>query len=489
MKKTQRDLVFSVIGIVIMLLGFLVPLFAGISKPGVTVMFVFAGALFLWTFASGDWASMLALVLIGLSGYYGEGAPGFKAALVSALGNDTVLTIIFLSILFGGLQMSGALSYLVRWFLSRKMVAGHPYIILAFIGGLSFLVSAVSTNMVALIVMWGIVQNICGISRIERTDRIWIHMFGIALLGASVGTAILPFQGVGIAMMTVYRNIGGDFPISTSGYLLLNILMSLLLMAIFLLLVRFVFRPNVSKLKHLTAKELNDTYVLPPMNRGQKLYLAVLPLYLLMVIVPSLGTLGQFPGLNLLSRLGALGIAFLWMVILMLVRFDGKPVLNFREAASKQVPWSVVLMVAVGISVSQAFGDADVGIMSAIQGVLRPLLAGKPVILVVLIIMITGMVITNFAANAAMAFVLTPIAVACATELGLNPAPIALCVMMIVFVALLTPAASPATAMCYAEDRYYTPKEIRSWAWLISAVAIILYTFVGYPLATIMVNL
>lgn len=97
--------------------------------------------------------------------------------------------------------------------------------------------------------------------------------------------------------------------------------------------------------------------------------------------------------------------------------------------------------------------------------------------------------IFNFAANAAMAFVLTPIAVACATELGLNPAPIALCVMMIVFVALLTPAASPATAMCYAEDRYYTPKEIHSWAWLISAVAIILYTFVGYPLATIMVNL
>ena len=87
-----------------------------------------------------------------------------------------------------------------------------------------------------------------------------------------------------------------------------------------------------------------------------------------------------------------------------------------------------------------------------------------------------------------MAFVLTPIAVACATELGLNPAPIALCVMMIVFVALLTPAASPATAMCYAEDRYYTAKEIRSWALVISILAIVLYTVVGYPLSTFFVH-
>lgn len=126
MGKLRRDLIFSIIGILIMFLGFLLPPFAGISKAGVIIIFIFAGALLLWTFVSGDWASILALVLIGLSGYYGAGAAGFKAALVSALGNDTVLTIMFLSILFGGLQMSGALSYLVKWFLSRKSSLDIP---------------------------------------------------------------------------------------------------------------------------------------------------------------------------------------------------------------------------------------------------------------------------------------------------------------------------------------------------------------------------
>lgn len=489
MSKTRRDLILSIVGIIVMFLGFLLPPFAGISKSGVVVIFIFVGALLLWTFVNGDWASILALVLIGLSGYYGTGAEGFKSALISALGNDTVLTIMFLSILFGGLQMSGALSYLVKWFLARKIVAGHPYVILAFIGGLSFLVSGVSTNMVALIVMWAIVQNICTISSIERKDSVWKYMFGIVLLGASVGTAILPFQGVGIAMLSVYNNIAGDYPISTSGYLILTVMMGLLLMAIFLVLTKLVFRPDMGKLRDLTGEKLDATYTLPPMSKAQKLYLAVLPLYLLMVVVPSFGSLSQLPVLSILSGMGALGIAFVWMVLLMIIHFDGKPVLNYRDAASKQVPWSVVLMVGVGISVSQVFGDTEVGIMAAIQNVLRPLLAGKPVILVVLIIMITGVIITNFAANAAMAFVLTPIAVACATELGLNPAPIALCVMMIVFVALLTPAASPATAMCYAEDRYYTAKEIRSWGWGISIIAVVLYTVVGYPLATFFVNL
>lgn len=86
MGKLRRDLIFSIIGILIMFLGFLLPPFAGISKAGVIIIFIFAGALLLWTFVSGDWASILALVLIGLSGYYGAGAAGFKAALVSASG-------------------------------------------------------------------------------------------------------------------------------------------------------------------------------------------------------------------------------------------------------------------------------------------------------------------------------------------------------------------------------------------------------------------
>jgi len=489
MNAKQRNLLFSIIGIVIMLLGFVIPPFAGISKAGVIVIFVFIGALLMWSLVKGDWPSILALVLIALSGYWGEGAAGVKSAFIAALGNDTVLTVIYLSILFGGLQMSGALSYLVKWFLSRRFVAGRPYVILAFIGILSFIISGVSTNMVAMMVMWAIVYNICTMAKVERTDSIWIYMFGFVLLGGSVGTAILPFQGVGIAMLSVYGNIASDHPISSIGYLCITVLMALMLMAIFLILIRFLFRPDVSKLRALTVEELNSTYTLPPMSRGQKLYLSVLPLYLLLVIVPSFGGLNKLPVFSTLSALGALGIAFLLMAALILIRIDGTPVLDFRKAASTQVPWSVVFMVAVGVSVSAVFGDGSVGIMAAIQSVLSPLLAGKPTLLVVFILLLTGLIITNFAANAAMAFVLAPIAVACATEMGLNPAPIAQCVMMIVFVALLTPAASPATAMCYADERYYTAKEIRSWAFLISVIAVVLYTFVGYPLATFFVAL
>lgn len=81
MGKLRRDLIFSIIGILIMFLGFLLPPFAGISKAGVIIIFIFAGALLLWTFVSGDWASILALVLIGLSGYYGAGAAGWRLRL------------------------------------------------------------------------------------------------------------------------------------------------------------------------------------------------------------------------------------------------------------------------------------------------------------------------------------------------------------------------------------------------------------------------
>lgn len=60
---------------------------------------------------------------------------------------------------------------------------------------------------------------------------------------------------------------------------------------------------------------------------------------------------------------------------------------------------------------------------------------------------------------------------------------------MICFIAMMTPAASPLAALCYGEEKYFTAKEIQSYAIPISFLAVILFTLVGYPLAGVLAGI
>lgn len=208
-----------------------------------------------------------------------------------------------------------------------------------------------------------------------------------------------------------------------------------------------------------------------------------------MTILPTMGNLGTLPVLSLLKKVGVLGILVFWIVTFAVVKIEGKPLLNIQKAAGTGIVWNVLLMVAAGLLLGNAIGNTDLGIIIAIKNFLTPVLAGKPTLVIVFIIYLAALLITNFAVNVAMAIALMPVIVACSTQLGLNPAPIALGVMMICFVAMMTPAASPLAAFCYGEEKYYTSQEIRSYAVPISFIAVLLFTFIGYPLAMIMVGI
>ena len=95
-----------------------------------------------------------------------------------------------------------------------------------------------------------------------------------------------------------------------------------------------------------------------------------------------------------------------------------------------------------------------------------------------------ALILTNFANNAAMAVVLMPVVLNFSNQLGIDPMPVATGVILMVFVAMLTPCRFP-TRWSDARHEAHIHHQGHS-ADRVSPVcilALVMYIFIGYPLA------
>ena len=479
-----REILYSVIGLVIMLLGFVLPAAGPITPVGMRVIFIFVGALFLWSTIGAIWPSLAAVFLFGLCGYYGEGAAGFIPTLTTVYGDETFIQVMMMFIFFGAVKESGAMSYVARWILSRKVLNRRPYLLVAAIAFTAYLMSFATNAQSSIMIMWSILGDICLVLGLKHyEDSLWTYIWGAAFLGAGLGHCAMPYKTTGLAMLRVYENITkGQYPINGIVYLVFSLIMAIVMIAALCALMR-IFKTDTSKAKALSPAEMNSRNPLPPMTKVQKIYLYALPLFVILLFLPAVSALQSFPPIAWLDSINALGITVAFIVILGIWRVDGAAVLDFQKAAKNNVIWKVLFLMIAAKHVGQALADSELGIVAAIKSVLTPILGGKPELLFVFFIILAAMVLTNVGNNVSISIALTPVVLAFVGDYGINPAPIMICVMMEVFAsALLTPAASTPCAMCYGASEY-SPREIRKYGIPLAIFSVFAYTLIGYPLA------
>ena len=489
MKASSKELLFSAIGIIIMFLGFILPPLGPLSVVGMHVLFIFIGALWLWSTVGGVWPSLAAIFMFSLSGYFGEGSEGFSATFVTLFGDDTFILLILMFTLFSGVKMSGCMDYVARWILTRKCINGHPYLIIVAISFTAYLIAAATNAPAALMISWSILAGICSMAGIEHgKDKIWAFLFGGVFLGAGLGHCAMPFKTTGLAMNRAYNGImQGEYAINTLGYIAFSVAMTFIMIFVLIILMRVLFKPDVTKLKNLSIEDIIKSSNLAQINKTQKAYLIILPIFVVCLMLPTVNSLNSFAPVAFLGTIGFSGTAMLFLIIMALIKLDGKPMLNFALAAKNGIMWNIVLLVIVAKNMGTALSNADLGVTTAIKEMLNPILGGKPELFVVFIILLAALIATNFANNVSMAITFMPVIKVFAAQLSLNPAPITICVMILVFIAMMTPGASTQASMCYASE-YYTPKEIRSYAIPLSLIAVVVFTLIGYPLAKILVG-
>lgn len=256
--KKSHELLYSIIGLIIMLFGFVLPGAGSVTAVGMRVIFIFVGALFLWsTVGNRIWPSLAAVFLYGLCGYNGEGAEGLVPTMTAVYGDETFIQVMMMFIFFGAVKESGAMSYVARWILSRKVLNGRPYLLVAAIGATAYLMALATNAQSSILIMWSILGDICLIIGLKHNeDSLWTYIWGAAFLGAGLGHCAVPFKTTGLAMLRVYEKVTeGQYPINGMAYLVFSAIMAVIMIAALCLLMR-IFKTDTTKAKEIMESAL-----------------------------------------------------------------------------------------------------------------------------------------------------------------------------------------------------------------------------------------
>lgn len=476
--KNTAYYVHTLIGLIIMFgFGLLEP-FAPVTPLGMKVLGVFLGLIYLWSFVDILWPSLAGMLALAIVGY----AP-MPVIIRKAFGDLVPVLVFFAMILFGAIQHCGVTKYISRWFLTRKIINGRPVMFSFIFIYTTYVIAALSANILpALLFMWAVLYGVLQDVGYKKGDRYTAIMIVGTLFGAISGQAAKPFTGSALMIVSAFEKVS-KLQIDYLSYMSFGFITSSLGIIIYALLIKFVFRPDMSKIASINTERFEKDK-LPPMDARQKIFFACLFGYLGLILLPSIlpKTIGV---VKFLSNMGPWGIVITFVAALCLFKIDGKPIMEFKEIVGRYVVWDVYFLIATAGVISDALTEGSTGITPFLTEFLNPLLGGKSPMIFVAIVVAFSMVITQAANNAVMGVLLSPIVFAFAQQNGANPLAVATLMTFGLHIAFLTPAASPYAAILFANKEWIDAGDVTKYGAIIFVAMVIFYVLIGLPLANV----
>ena len=457
-----------------------------ITEVGMAVLGVFIGMVYLWSTLDSIWPSLMGLMLVALAGYVPElqGYAAVKKLFMESFGTDTVIVLILGMVLFSALEFVGCTKYMARFFMSRKVLEGRPYVFLFIFFLCSYVIGGFTNPMASMLILWPIAIEVCQNFGYKKGDKIFYTMICGVYLASTLGQPMFPFKGASLVIVSAFEKVSG-LSVNYGSYIAYNVIMSLMLLAAFLLIVKVLIRPDVSGFKKITVAELTKD-PLPKMNVQQLGFFLIVVVYIVALLLPNFLP-KTIPVIAFLNNINVIGVSAFCIVIMMIIPYKGKPMLDFKAVARKSFSWDIFFLVAAALYVCNAMTAESTGIKPFLIQTLQPLLGGKPELVFVFLLLAFALITTNFANNAGMAVVLIPVVLAFADQYpGVDPVVICMSICMMVFVALLTPAASPYCGMLHARKDLVEYKEIMQLFLPMVVAALVLYTLIGYQIAKVL---
>ncbi|TGE34967.1 citrate transporter [Desulfosporosinus fructosivorans] len=457
--------------------GMLEP-FAPVTAIGMQVLGIFIGVIYLWSFVGILWPSLLGLIALGISDY-----ATMPEVLLKSFGDTVTILVFFAMILFGAIQHHGITNYISRWFLTRKIINGRPVVFSFIFIYATYVLAALSANILpALLLMWAILYGVLENVGYKKGDAYASIMVIGTMFGAISGQAAKPFTGSALMVVASFEKVS-KMKLDYLPYMLFGLVMSTLAIIAFSLLIKFVFKPDMSRIANINTEQF-EKEKLPAMDLRQKILFACLFGYLGLILLPSIlpKTIGF---VALINKIGPWGVVIAFIVGLSLFKINNKPIIDFKEITGRYVTWDVYFLVAMAMVISGALTQDATGIKPFLTEVLNPLLGNRSPIVFTTILIIFSMIITNVANNGVMGVLLMPIVYSFSLQNGTNPMAIATAITFALHVAILTPAASPYAAILYGNKDWVEAKDIGKYGAIIVVTMLVLYVIVGFPLSNL----
>lgn len=485
-RKNTRYYINVAIGLALMFLFPLIGPVGPITAVGIRVLGIFLGMVWLWIVADGMWPSLLAVIQIALSGYV-AGAEGYGAitsALSATFGNETLLNITFIMLIFAAVSELGLTDHIVQFFMKRKALEGRPYLMLFLFMVSGYVIGGTTDPIIGMYILWPSVSTLCTKYGYKKSDKTFAVMIMAMFLASICGQSMLGFKGMTAALFGVFQKTTG-LSINLAVYLVFHICMALVVMGSFLLLVRFVFRPDFTALKQVKVEDIVKESV--PMTKAQKLIGALLIALIAGILLPNVLP-ASVPGVKLLKTYGVLGIEGVLMAIAMVCRDkDGKALIDVREIAKNGFSWIVFFQCAAAIYVANALTSDATGIKALLISVFQPILGGLPGMLFVVAVIVAALVLTQVLNNMVCGVIVLTVAMPFMEIVeGVGFPALAVMTIMSVCMAALLPSGSIYCSYLHSNKQLIDMKDIYKIFIPTLALIAIVYCCIGYPVAAML---
>lgn len=441
-KKANTTMYFKVLIMFILTFGIgFIPTFGLITPVGMKVLGVFIGVLWGWVMIDILWTSIFAMVALGLTGL-----TGVTAVFQAGLSHPVVLMALTTSLFAAAMNACKITDLLCGYFLTRNIVKDRPWMLVTMMLIAGAMIGAFASSIAGVFLLWAITLKIADICGYQQGDKAIGYIIGLIVVVCCTASNCIPFQPGAIAFNGFLAQgiDGGTTPYA--GFLIYNLIIQTILIGLLILCGKFILKLDLSKFN--LPEEMINELKNQTITYEQKLGLASVTVFVLCLLLP--GILPKtVPGMLFLSNLGIIGVSSLILVVLTILRAkDGEGIINITNC-HKEVPWSVVWLMASTFPISDALKSADTGIMATVVEATMPLFTNISLTVFFIGATVILAVITQVSVNLVLGAVFIPFLCSICVDLGGNPYVLFMMLYTGLNLSFLTPAASANSALMH----------------------------------------
>lgn len=316
-----------------------------------------------------------------------------------------------------------------------------------------------------------------GFKPYERYTTLMI--FGIVFCAVTAGGSVFPFKLAPLVFFPVFEALTGS-SISFLDYMLFGFPMGVLTVVLYTLICRFVFRPDISALKAIDGSFVNAEAL--KLNQKQIVSFGFIAALMILLLGPDVLP-ADWAFVRFVKQMSTAGVLIFLVILMFFIRFDGKPMMDFKRMASMGISWDIYVLFAMILPLSSLLTSDATGIKPFLIQMMSPILMNRSPLIFTILVLLIGTIITNFANNVVLGIIFINIICPLAIPLGVNPAPIVVLQIFTIQLAYLTPAGSAPAAMVFGNSEWVKAKDIYFVAVTFSVILFVAFIAIGLPYA------
>ena len=481
----KKDNFFLVLSLVLIIGSRFMPEMWGLNPNAWGVLGVFFGSLLMWITISIDWPSMITLLALGFLPVF-----GFGKTFAGAFGNSTVAFLLFTFALVYPLSKTNFVRRCTIAFITNAIARRGAWHFVCFLfAAVTFMGLFISPS-VLFVAFMPFLEDIFAVLEVKKGGKTGnMIMMGTAIC-ISLSSGMTAIGHVWPTMAIGYYAAATGHDINQFQFMAFGIPTGLLLIVLLILVFRLFYRPDdIKDIDPAKAMALRGT--VPPADRREKIILGTMGLVVLLWVGPSL-IRGTLPDLyKTINSYTTAMPPLLGCIILYILKDKGERIMNFREVTSKGILWGSILMTGAATWLGACLTNKDVGISEWLTTTLQPLTANMSLTAMIMFFMTWAILETNFSSNIVTTTVVSAVALSVLTAMPAGTVSVGAVLAMVGFSAAvcnMTPAGQSTINTVAIGSGWTTAKDMFIWGGIFAVMAILVLTYVGYPLGELIIG-